>query len=347
MFFKKSIYVAALAAACCALTACGPDTEGDGGQITGTRIWIADQPDSEVFIYDERGNLLKVVGGFGMFNKPNSIDVYEEDGAAWVCDFYTNRIRKFSAGGNPLYATPGEEGGFLVRNPVALSVSQASGECWVSDRGNHRVLRLDAEGGVLARVSGFRYPRGISADPAAGDVWVADEGNDAVVKIAGTASGDVPVAAVEVGRFTGMENPWAVAADADGKGWACSREEGRVVRLSPQAAELASVEGFGKPAALAVDETAGAVYVLDVEKGLLAALRRNVTGTHKDYAAVATFVVRNLAKPEDVFADEEAGRIYVAEMGAGSVRIYDRNGELVNTLDGFSGPGAVAAWDGD
>ncbi|NIT35514.1 MAG: hypothetical protein GTN49_03270 [candidate division Zixibacteria bacterium] len=347
MNFSKPVYIAAFAAACCFLTACGPDTGGAGAPITGTRIWVADQPDSKVAIYDEGGSLLKLVGRFGMFNKPNSIDVYEYDGAAWVCDFYTNRIRKFSAGGNPLYATPGQEGGFLVRNPVALSVSQSSGECWVSDRGNHRVLRLGAEGGVLARVTGFRYPRGISADPAAGDVWVADEGNDAVVKIAGTASGDVPVAAVEVGRFTGMENPWAVAADADGKGWACSREAGRVVKLSPQAAELASVGGFANPVALAVDEPAGAVYVVDAEKGLLAALRRNVTGTHKDYGAVATFVVRNLAKPEDVFADENAGRIYVAEMGAGNVRVYDRDGELINTLGGFSGPGALAAWDGD
>ncbi len=344
MLLKKPIWITAFAAACWTLTACAPDTEGAGGQITGTRIWIADQPDAEVVIYDEKGNLLKVVGGFGMFNKPNSIDVYEEDGAAWVCDFYTNRIRKFSAGGNPLYATPGEEGGFIVRNPAALSVSQPSGECWVSDRGNHRVLRLDAEAGVLARVSGFMYPRGISVGPVAGDVWVADEGNDAVVKFAGTASGYVPVAAVEIGRFTEMENPWAVAADADGKGWACSRAEGRVVRLSPQAAELASVEGFGEPVALAVDETAGAVYVVDAEKGLLVALRRNLTGTHKGYATVATFVVRNLAKPEDVFADGEAGRIYVAEMGAGNVRAYDRNGELVSTIAGFSGPGAVAAW---
>lgn len=344
MLSKKWILYGAVLTLAGVLAGCGPDTEGNDAPIAGTRVWIADQPDKEVVMYDDAGNFLKLVGGRGIFSKPNSIDIYAEDGAAWICDFYTNRIRKFDADGNPLYASPDPEVGALVLNPISLSVSQSSGECWVSDRGNNRVIRLDADGNVLARVSGFSYPRGISADPAAGDVWVADEGNDAVVKVAATATGDISVRAVEVGRFTGMENPWAVTADADGKGWACSRAEGRVVRLSADAAELASVEGFDAPVALAVDETAKAAYVVDTAKGLLVALPRGVTGTHKNYAAVATFVVSGLAHPEDVFVDEKAGRIYVAEMGGGNVRIYGRGGKAVNTIPGFSGPAALAAW---
>ncbi|MEE8640774.1 MAG: NHL repeat-containing protein [bacterium] len=344
MLSKKLILCAAVLTLAGVLAGCGPDTEGNGGPIAGTRIWIADQPDSEVVIYDDTGNLLKFVGGPGIFSKPNAIDVYAKDGAAWVCDFYTNRIRKFDAGGNPLYASPDPEVEALVLNAADLSVSQSSAECWISDRGNNRVLRLDADGNVLAKVSGFKYPRGISADPVAGDVWVADEGNDAVVKVAATATGNISVRAVEVGRFTGMENPWAVAADADGKGWASSRVEGRVVRLSVDAAELASVEGFDAPVALAVAETAKVVYVVDTGKGLLVALPRGVTGTHKNYAAVATFVVSGLAHPEDVFVDEKTGRIYVAEMGGGNVKIYDRDGKLVNTISGFSGPAALAVW---
>jgi DNA-binding beta-propeller fold protein YncE len=342
---KKIISAAAVVAAACALSACGPDTEGDGEEITGARIWVADQPDSEVVIYDGAGNLVKFVGGPGIFSKPNAIDIYAKDGAAWVCDFYTNRIRKFNADGNPLYASPEPEAGALVLNPACLSVSQSAGECWISDRGNNRVIRLAADGAVLAKVSGFMYPRGIAAAPVAGDVWIADEVNDAVVKIAATASGEVSVKAVEVGRYTGMQKPWAVAADADGKGWACSRVEGRVVRLSVDAAELASVGGFDSPVAVAVGDAAKAAYVVDTAKGLLVALPRAVTGTHKDYAAVATFTVKNLAHPEDVFVDEKSGHIYVAEMGAGKIRIFGRDGKPVNTIAGFSGPAAVAAWN--
>lgn len=345
MRLHKFVYVAALASLCCLWTACDPDTEGNGTPVAGARIWIADQPDKEVVMYGADGNLIKVVGGRSMFSKPNSIDIYRADGAAWVSDFYTNRIRKFDASGNPVYASPGEQAGFLVLNPTGLAVGQSSGECWVADRGNNRVIRLAADGAVLARVSGFKFPRGVAVDPVAGDVWVADEGNDAVVKISGTASGNVGVAAVEVGRFTDLDNPWAVAADGDGKGWACSRAEGRVVRLSADAAELASVGGFGEPVALAIDEVANAVYVVDTEKGLLVALPRSLTGTYNGYAAPATFVVSGLSHPEGVFADEDTGRVYVAEMGGGAVRIYDSQGQQVKVIQGFSGAAVVAAWD--
>ena len=198
---------------CCLWLACDSDTEDDGEPVAGARIWIADQPDKEVVMYATDGSLIKVVGDRDMFSKPNSIDVYAADGAAWVSDFYTNRIRKFDAAGNAVYASPGQEEGFLVLNPVALAVGQASGECWVSDRGHNRVVRLAAGGAVLARVTGFSYPRGVAVDPVAGNVWVADERNDAVVKISGSASGTVVVSAVELARFAELDNPWAVAAD--------------------------------------------------------------------------------------------------------------------------------------
>jgi DNA-binding beta-propeller fold protein YncE len=344
MLAKKLILITALSVASGALVSCDSDDGGDGGTLTGTRIWIADQPDKEVVIYDDEGNRLKYVGGPGLFSKPNAIDVYEKDGSAWVCDFYSNRIRKFDADGEQLYASPEPSMGALVRNPVDLSASQSTGDCWISDRGNNRVIRLDAKGNVLAKVNGFQYPRGVSADPAGGDVWVADEGHDAVIKIASTANGEVIVRSVEIGRYRGMENPWAVAADADGKGWAASRIEGRVVKLSGDAAELASVEGFDDPVAVAVYEAGKAVYVVDTAKGLLVALPRGVSGAHGNYADVATFVVTGLSRPEDVFVDDDTGRIYVAEMGAGNVKVFDSAGKLVNTIPGFSGPAALAAW---
>jgi DNA-binding beta-propeller fold protein YncE len=347
MLAKKLILIAAVGAGAGALFGCGSDDSGDGGGLTGTRIWIADQPDKEVVIYDEAGNPLKYVGGADLFSKPNAIDVYEKDGAAWVCDFYTNRIRKFDADGEQVYVSAEPGAGALVRNPVDLSASQSSGECWISDRGNNRVIRLDANGDVLAKVTGLQYPRGVSADPAAGDVWVADEGHDAVIKIAGTAKGEVTVRAAEVGRYKGMDNPWAVAADGDGKGWAASRLEGRVVKLSADAAELASIEGFDEPVALASYDVGKAVYVVDTAKGVLVALPRGVTGNHRNYGDVATFVVRGLSHPEDVFVDEDTGRIYVAEMGAGNVKVFDSAGKLVATIPGFSGPAAVAAWSED
>jgi len=344
---RKYLVLLAATAVAWTLAACDSDTEGNGEPITGIRIWVADQPDKEVEIYDASGNRLKHVGSFPMFSKPNAIDIYVADGTTWVCDFYTNRIRKFDANGEPLFATPGENEGFLVLNPVDLAVSQTLGDCWISDRGNNRLLRLGPDGTVLARITGFRYPRGLAVGPNAGDVWVADEGNDAVVKIGGGVSGNVAVRNVEVGRYTGMENPWAVAADAGGRAWVSSRLEGRVVKLSAAAAEVAAVGGFDEPVAVAVDDAVGAAYVVDSASGVLVALPRGLTGTHDNFRAVAKFVVPGLSQPADVFADAKNGRIYVAEMGAGNVRVYDTSGQLVQTLPGFAGPAVVAAWDED
>ena len=76
MRLHKFIYVAAVASLCCVWSACGPDTEGNGNPVTGSRIWVADQPDKEVVIYGADGNLIKVVGGRSMFSKPNSIGIY-------------------------------------------------------------------------------------------------------------------------------------------------------------------------------------------------------------------------------------------------------------------------------
>ncbi|MGD8718217.1 MAG: hypothetical protein PVH29_05275 [Candidatus Zixiibacteriota bacterium] len=349
MLNKKTLIAACVAAVALSLfTGCDPDTEGGGSTpITGLRIWVAEQPNKTVAIYDEDSALIKVAGDRNTFSKPNSLDVYEKNGATWVCDFYTNRVRKFNSDGELVYSSPGEGQGFIFLNPTGLSVGQASGECWVADRGNNRVVRLSGGGDVLARVTGLSYPRNVSVDPSTGDVWIADEGNDAVVKISGSATGDAAVAAVEKGRYADLDNPWAVAADGDGRAWASSRSEGRVVRLSAKGAELASVSGFDAPVRIAVDETAGAVFVVDAERGVLVAFPYDLSGTYQNYTTPALFVVPGLANPEDVYADVDEGRVYVADMGAGTVEIYDTAGNAIKTVTGLSGPAAVAAWEED
>ena len=336
---------AAAAVLACA-TACGPDTGGGATPITGTRIWVGDQPDKEVLLYDTTGALIKVVGGWGMFSKPNAIDIYSKDGSAWVCDFYTNRIRKFDASGNALYASPTNESGWLVLNPTMLSVSQSTGDCWVADRGNHRIIRLGADGTVLAKITGFNFPRGVSASPTTGDTWVADEQNDAVVRISGSASGEIDVGTVEMARYSKMSRPWAVAADNTGGCWVTNGIDGQVLRLDSQAGDppAASLGGFDDTVDVALDITGGRAYVLDGGLGVLAAFPLDLTGNYGDFHEAAVFVISTLTDPTDVFVDETAGRIFVADTGSRTVRVFDGEGNEVTTITGLSGPAAVAAW---
>ncbi len=112
----RKIALAALAAASLGVFACGPDNTGEPPPQADVYVWVADQPDKEVLIFDASGTLLATVGGFGMFSKPNAIDVYDKDGSFWVCDFYTNQIRKFTASGAPLFSTPGPDPGATRRS---------------------------------------------------------------------------------------------------------------------------------------------------------------------------------------------------------------------------------------
>jgi len=343
---KRNLILWALAAAALTLAAagCGPDNNGDETPVANLYIWVADQPDKEVVIFNGAGQLIRVVGGFGTFNKPNAIDVYNADGSFWVCDFYSNRVRKFSASGNPIYATPGGGAEGLLLNPTMLSVGQSNGECWIADRGHARIIRLGADGAVKAKITGFAFPRTVAVDPESGDAWVADEMNNAVVKVMGSASGEVPVGQVELARFTALPHPWAVAADANGFGWATSHEQGRVIRVSPLGALAASAAGFDNPVDVTVDETASAVYVVDEGAGRLVGLPRELQEGVGNYETVALFVVEGLSHPSDVFVDEEKGKIYVTEMGAGRVRVFDRTGKELTDIGGLAGPAAVAVW---
>lgn len=333
-----------------AVLACGPDTSGTPLPPVSLRIWVADQPNKEVAMYDVGGNLIKIVGSLGVFSKPNDIAIYKPDGSTWICDFYTNRIRKYDAAGTPLYATPvptqeGQEP--LIRNATAISLNDANGDCWVCDRGHNRVVRLEASGAVLAKVTGFRYPRGIAVIPGGGGVWVTDEGHDALVLFAATVQGETTVGAVETTRYTNLESPWAVAADSDGNCWVTSAAAGRVERIGRDGNRLAFVGGFGNPANVVINETADHVYVIDTEHGSIAAIPRNLTENAEDYHSVAEFLITDAVSPMDIFVDDTTERLYVADDNDGDIRIYDFAGNEVSVIENTGGAAAIAVWNAE
>lgn len=340
---EKVTILTALAAALAPM-ACGPDNVIEPNPYADVYIWVADQPNKRVLIFNETGKLIKELAAPGQFSKPNALDNYAAAGSFWVCDFYTNRIKKFTAAGELLYASPAEEENLLVRNATSLSVAQTSGECWVADRGNHRVLRLGADGEVLARITGFHFPRAVAVDPRSGDCWVTDEGNDAVVKISASASGNVGFHNVEIFSYHDLPKPWAAAADASGAGWVSSLAAGKVIKINKEGQMVAEVAGFGMPIAVAVDEVPGHVYVADAEKGKVVCLPRNLTGSYDNFAAAATFVIAGLKDPEYIFVDDYDNRFYVAEMGNDTVRVYDAEGNEELSFPAGAGPAAVAAW---
>ena len=347
---KTTAIYALVATALLAAFSCGPDTSGTTVPPVSLRIWVADQPNKKVSMYDAGGNLIKVVGAVGMFSNPNDIAIYKPDGSTWICDFYTNRIRKFDAAGTPLYATPApsEEGQEpLVRNATGITINDTNGDCWVSDRGHNRVIRLNADGTVVAKVTGFLYPRSVAATPSRGNIWVTDEGHDALILVPGTVQGDVSAGAVELARYNGLQNPRAVAGDKEGNCWVTSTVAGRAERIAQDGNRLAYVGGFGNPVAVAVNEAAGHVYVVDEEHGSVAALPRDLTTNAADYHTVAAFLLTGLSRPADIYVDDQTERLYVAADGGGAIRIYDFAGNEVSAIENTGHAAAVAVWNAE
>jgi DNA-binding beta-propeller fold protein YncE len=319
---------------------CGEE-EGEGPAPAGGRIWVVDQPNTVVRVYDYGGEALFDVGNFGFFLKPNCVEIDRRDGSAWVLDYYVNKLRKFDRTGGLLFETGTGEGGEpLIRRATSIAVDQASGACWVADRSHSRVLKLGPNGQVLATVTGFRSPRSVSLVADTGDCWAADELQRRVVKVRADASGAVTVGGVKLAECGGFDVPWSVAADPAGGVWVLDRGVGAVVRVSAAGRRTTEVTGFGFPYGAAISGGADCVFVSDYEKGWLAAFPRGTTGTRK-VDAVAKLFLTGLPYPTDVELDEDGGYCFVTASDA--VRRYTTTGDFINSYEGLGLPVAVAA----
>ncbi|MEE9457900.1 MAG: NHL repeat-containing protein [bacterium] len=317
------------------------DEEEPTASSSGGRLWVIDQPNSFVQVYDYGGEQLFTVGNFPFFMKPNCVEVDRRDGSAWVLDYYANKLRKFDNGGNLIFETAVGGGGEpLVRRATAIAVDQTSGACWVADRSHSRVLKLGASGKVLATVTGFRSPRAVSLVYNTGDCWVADELQDRVVKLRADASGTVSVGGVMLAECGGFDVPWSVAADPGGGVWALDKGAGAVVKVNGAGERVAEVTGFSFPYGAVASRAANSVFVVDYDKGWLAAFTREVVGVHRVDEAAKLFLT-GLPYPTDVELDESGGYVFVA--ASDGVRRYSTAGELLHKYPELTLPVAVAA----
>lgn len=308
---------------------------------SGGRLWVIDQPNNVVQVYDYGGEQLLTVGNFPFFMKPNCVEVDRRDGSAWVLDYYVNKLRKFDNSGNLIFETASGGGGEpLVRRATAIAVDQETGVCWVADRSHSRVLKLGANGDVLATVTGFRSPRSVSLVSDTGDCWVADELQDRAVKLRADASGTVTVGGVKLAECGGFDVPWSVAADPGGGVWVLDKGAGAVVKVNGSGGRVAEVTGFGFPYGAVASRVVNCVFVVDYDEGWLAAFSREVVGVRQVDEAAKIFIT-GLPYPTDVELDEDGGYAFVAASDA--ARRYTTAGDFINAYEGLTLPMAVAA----
>ena len=211
-----------------------------------------DTVNQRVAVFNPSGSLLGVCGqrGFtstGDFNWPRGVAVDPVTGDYWIADTKQSDLQILDPIGS---STPCagvaefvNEGSGLGQLNYPYSVTIAGGYAWVADIHNNRIeswntatctadagtcSATSAYGSVGSGAGQFSNPTAVAVDPATGDLLVADSGNDRVVELsvsAGTVTG-------VVNTFTGLSNPYGVAANGTYVAVAEDADPGAVVVLN-------------------------------------------------------------------------------------------------------------------
>jgi len=318
----------------------------------------------------------------------------DASGNLYIADEANNRVRKVS---NTLIATfagngtagysgdNGQAANAEVNQPAAVAVD-ASGDLYIADRGNQRI-RMVGLNGVIQTVAGngtagfagdgaagtaaeLNSPGGVAAD-GLGNLYIADFSNQRIRKVsagkiattAGGATGDGGWA-----PFAGLNQPAAVAKDANGNVYVAESVGQRVRKIAPAGTITTfagtGAAGFGgdsgpaaaallnSPAGLAVDG-AGNVYIadsgnsrvreVDINGNITTFAGTGAVGYGGDGGAATAAV---LANPSGVAADSH-GNLYIADYGNCIVREVSTAGTITTVAGkpndcGFGGDGLSA-----
>ncbi len=149
------------------------------------KVYIADQKNSRIQVFDLEGNYLFKIGSDGSddaeFITPNDLCVDPNDNL-FVADTSNNRIQKFDKDGNFLtkWGVNGTGDG-QFSNPRGIC-SDNSGDIFVSDTSNRRIQKFSNDGNFLTKwgTSGtgdgqFNLPNGLTFDGT--NIIVADQNN--------------------------------------------------------------------------------------------------------------------------------------------------------------------------
>jgi DNA-binding beta-propeller fold protein YncE len=118
--------------------------------VSSDRIYLADQLNHRVNVYDMNGTSVSAIGtvaGSGALDVPRGVAL-DRDGNVYVSDSAARAIRKYSATG----AFAGRVDGGNVAHPHGLAM-QSNGDLWVADGASGRVVVLTPQGNVRQTIA--------------------------------------------------------------------------------------------------------------------------------------------------------------------------------------------------
>ncbi len=244
----------------------------------------------------------------------------------------------------------GVASGELVE-PSGLAVD-AFGRMYVGDAARHRVLRLDKAGVQLGQTGSLGSAEGELRRPGSVallgtlSVAVLDAENRRVLmydlndRLQGTLIDfDAPALRDPLGRI----EPRALAADRGGALYVADAERDRVLAFDFSGRLARVIGGFGEApgsfrelAAIAATRR-GTLFT--VERAKFRVQRLDASGVS---LGAWTFADSGAARGELAAAADDSLRLAIADEAAGTVRVWDREGALIASLDGLGRPRAVA-----
>lgn len=153
------------------------------------KIYVVDNENSKIQIFDLKGNFLKSFGTKGnlnsQFNKPIGIALNKDK--IFVTDSGNNRIQVFDKEGN-FISFFGTKGNLPGQFNAPSGISYFQGRIYIADSGNDRIQIFSSTGiflgefGIAGNEAGrFNNPVDLSID-SAGNIYILDEGNFRVQK---------------------------------------------------------------------------------------------------------------------------------------------------------------------
>jgi uncharacterized protein (TIGR03663 family) len=253
-------------------------------------IYIADTFNNRIVHYSANGELIDSWGTYadasqgsapgGTFNEPWGIAI-GPDGSVYVTDTWNYRIQRFTADGEfiTMWGTSGigdTPTGFY--GPRGIYVDQ-NGQVFITDTGNKRVVVFDSDGNYITQfgasgmeLGNFDEPVGITGD-ANGFIYVADTWNYRV-QVFGPSEDGLTYTAITSWDIYGwssesIDNKPFLTIGPNGNLFTVDPTNFRVLEFTPSGDFVAgwgyyspNVDGFGLPAAVAVDSQ-GHIWVSD------------------------------------------------------------------------------------
>ncbi len=254
-------------------------------------IFVADSRNNRIQHFSNDGQFINAWGTFadiaagdapgGTFNEPWGIAI-GPDGMVYVTDTWNHRVQKFDQSGNFIaewgyFGTAESPDGFWGPRGIVVSTDE---RVFVTDTGNKRIVVFDINGEFITQFGEAGFDLGQLDEPVGlalglnGEVYVADTWNQRIQVFIPNAEKTSYFASAswDVSGWFGqsLENKPFLATDSSGNVYASDPEGYRILVFQPDGTFLygwgdysPNNDGFGLPAAVAIDPNDGGIWVTD------------------------------------------------------------------------------------